>query len=88
MLVETIIQIKVKPLFMSNLLVLETIFYGFFRYSCPWKQLFHVVETYFLKNPSFWLVESEFQSIGNNILLFTAFFLLVETIISSKLRFH
>ena len=33
-------------------------------------------------------MESEFLPIGNSILLFTAFFLLVETIISSKLRFH
>ena len=35
----------------------------------------------------FWLVESEFMSIGNSIIIFKAFFLLLETIISSKLSF-
>ena len=45
-----------------------------------WKRIF-------LTNPSFWLVESEFMSIGSSIILFTAFFLLMETIISCKLSF-
>ena len=39
-------------------------------------------------NRSFQLVEREFLSIGNSFTLFTAFFLLVETIICSKFRFH
>ena len=58
-----------------SLLLLEAIFYVFFldirvgesSFSAWWKNIF-------LTNPSFWLVESEFLSIGNNILLFTAFF--------------
>ena len=41
----------------------------------------------FLASPSFWLVDSEFMCTGSSIILFTAFFLLMETIISSKLSF-
>ena len=59
-------------------------FTTFFRYSCRWKQLFCEKEPY-LFNGSFILAcESEFLSIGKSILLFTAFFLLVEAIISHK----
>ena len=43
-LVETIIQIKVKP-FMSDCPISGSHFYVFFRYSCRWKPLFRVVET-------------------------------------------
>ena len=43
----------------------------------------------FLTNPSFWLAESDFLFSGNSIFLFTDFvFLLVETIISSKIDLH
>ena len=48
----------------------------------------YVVKTFFLTNLSFGLVESEFLFSGNSIVLSTAFFLLTETIISSKIRFH
>ena len=40
-----------------------------------------LVETYFWTNPLFRLVESYFLSIENSMLLFTAFFLMLETII-------
>ena len=89
--VETTIQIKVKPFFyrVTSLLLLEAIFYMFFldiltgesSFFAQWKRIF-------LTNFSFWLVESDFLPVGNSFFLFTAFFLLVETIISSKLRFH
>ena len=61
---ETIIQIQVKAISYraTSFLLLETIFCAFFHiYSIRWKQFFGVVETYFfLTNPSFRLVESEF----------------------------
>ena len=63
------------------LLVFLNIPAGESSFSEQWKRIF-------LMNPSISLVESEFLSIGNSILLFTAFFLLVETIISSKICFH
>ena len=87
-----------KPLFkltwsqfyrVISLLLLETIFCGYFldipagesRLSTWWKLIF-------LTNRTFWLVESECLSCGNSFLLIKAFFLLVETIVSSKIRFH
>ena len=45
-------------------------------------------ENVFLINLSFGLVESEFLFSGKSTVLSTAFFLLAETIISSKIRFH
>ena len=89
-LVETIIQIKMKPFFIKKppshywkpfITVFLDIPAGESSFSAQQKRIF-------LTNPSFWLVESEFLSIENSILLFTAFFLSVETIISSKIRFH
>ena len=88
LLVETIIQIKVKPFFIKQPLFYyrKPCFTGFLdnlagesSFRAQWKGIF-------LTNPSIWLVESEFLSIENSILLFTAFFL--QTIISSKILFH
>ena len=42
-------------------------------YFCRLKQFFGEVITYFLTNPSFQIVESEFLFSANSILLFTAF---------------
>ena len=53
----------------------------------PVNAVFGIVKTYFLTNPSFRLMESEFLFNGNSILLFTALVLLAENIISSKIRF-
>ena len=88
LLVETIIQIKVKPFFIKQPLFYyrKPCFTGFLdnlagesSFRAQWKGIF-------LANPSIWRVESEFLSIENSIHLFTAFFL--QTIISSKILFH
>ena len=63
-------------------------FTGCFRYSCRRKQLFCVVETYFFKESFILAGESEFLPIENSSLLFTAFILFMETIISSEIHFH
>ena len=39
---------------------------------------FHVVKTYFLKNPSFRPVETYFLSSGNSMILFRDFFVMLE----------
>ena len=45
------------------------------------KELLHLVKTYFSMNPSFRLVETYFLSRRKSVLLFRAFFLLLETMI-------
>ena len=67
MLMEAIIQNKVKPFLIE--------FIG-------------VVKTYFLTNSLFRLMESDFLFSRKSILLFTQFFLLVEVVFSSKIRFR
>ena len=86
---EAIIENKVSHFLQNNLSPIGNYFLRAFlgihagegSFSAQWKRIF-------LINPSFWLVESEFLSIGNSILLFRTFFLLVEIIISSKICFH
>ena len=47
-----------------------------------------MVETYFFKESFILAGESEFLSIENSSLLFTAFILFMETIITSEIHFH
>ena len=71
-LVEIIVQIKVK-LFLTDHLC-PSIGNHFLRVTpAGGSSFFGEMETVFLTNPSFRLVESEFLFIGNSILLFTVF---------------
>ena len=86
-----------KPLFklrssrfytVTSLLLLETIFYGFLdvpagasSFSAQWK-LNHLFTESLILTDGITILS------GKTILLFTAFFVLVETIISSKFRFN
>ena len=51
---------------------------------CQKKQFFRIVGTNFSTNASFRLVKTYFVSSGNSMLLFRAFFLLLETIIEIR----
>ena len=56
-LVEVIIQIKIKPFLQSNLFpIIGNQFLRRFRYSCRWKQLFCVVE---IKPFFYWIFHSD-----------------------------
>ena len=57
---------------------------NYFRFFCQKKQFFRIVGTYFSTNTSFRLVETYFLSSGNSMLLFGAFFLLLETMIEIR----
>ena len=71
----------------SLLLLLEANFYMFFRHSCRWKQLSGEVETY-LFNESFILAGGiRIYVYRKQYCFLYSFFLLMETIISSELRF-
>ena len=48
---------------------------NYFWFFCQKMQFFHIVETYFLTNASFWVVETDFLASRNDRL----FFRLVET---------
>ena len=73
----------------TSFLLLETIFNAFFKYISACESSFGVVETFFLTNLSFQLVESEFLFSGNSIIFYLQlFFLFGETIISPKIRFQ
>ena len=53
-------------------------------YNCHQKQLLHLMETYFSRHLSNRLEEIYFLSTGNNMLLFGAFLLLLETMIEIR----
>ena len=73
----------------TSFLLLEVIFNAFFEYISACESSFGVVETFFLTNLSFQLVESEFLFSGNSIIFYLQlFFLFGETIISPKIRFQ
>ena len=89
-LVKTITQIRVKPFFTEQpVSYYWKLFFTSFLDIPAAESSFSVQRKRIsLTNPLFWIMGSDFLSIGNNNLLFTNFFLLVETIISSKIRFE
>ena len=58
----------------------KIVFFNFFKHWFEWKQLFGPMKLYFWTNPSFWLMETDFQLTTNLVLLFGAFSLLVDII--------
>ena len=61
-LMSTIIAIRGRPIFKRILyLLVETVFFKFFRHWFKWKQSFDPLTSYFSTNPSFWLVETIFS---------------------------
>ena len=58
----------------------KIVFFNFFKHWFEWKQLFGPMKLYFWTNPSFWLMETDFQLTTDLVLLFGAFSLLVDII--------
>ena len=58
---ETIIVIKGRPIFKKLLfLLVEAVFFKFFRHWFKWKQSCGPLKSYFSTNPSFWLMKTIF----------------------------
>ena len=65
-------------------LLMETVFFNFFRHWFKWKQSFGPLKLHFSTNPSFWLVETVLVHY-KPFTFIQSFFLLVDTIYKTKL---
>ena len=72
---ETIIAVRGRPIFKKNLISAGgNRFLQFMQILIRMEVLFGLVKSYFSRNPSFWLVETDIRLITNFVLLFETFF--------------